>query len=171
MDGLALAVLGAVAIIAGPAGHRTAPVESFASAPGETLLRQGELVVALRIPPPKPRSGAAYLRFTPRREMDLAVAGVAAIVELSEDLSTVVLARVALGAVAPTVLMPRDVGDCLANQRPSEQAYEQAASLAAGAVHPISDVRGSAAQRRHLAGVLTKRALRAAVQRARGDAP
>ena len=166
-----MAVLVAEVVVEGPVGCRVIGIESFIRAPGETVLAQGELVVALHVPAPKARTGSAYTRFTPRDEMDLAVAGVAAFVELSEDLGRILCARVALGAVAPTVLMPQEVGDCLANQRPSEEVFEKAAGLAASAVRPISDVRGSAAQRRHLASVLTKRALRTAVRRARGDTP
>ena len=166
----ALAVLGAEAIIEGPAGRRCEPVESLAKAPGETVLGTGDLLVAIRLPPPRARSGACYLRFTPRGEMDLAVAGAAAYVELDTDFWTIVCARIALGAVAPTVLVPQDAGDALAGKTPSEEAFALAGAMAQQAVRPITDVRGSSAQRRHLAGVLTRRALRTAVRRARGEA-
>ena len=68
-----LIVLDAHAIVAGPADTRTTvPVAAFCTAPGQTVLAQGEMLVAIRIPPPAPHTGAAYVRFTPRREMDIA---------------------------------------------------------------------------------------------------
>ena len=79
----AMIVLGAEAVVAGPGGRRTVPVAAFCTAPGRTVLGEGELVVAFSFPAPQPHSGAAYLRFIPRGEMDIAVAGVGAWVALS----------------------------------------------------------------------------------------
>jgi CO/xanthine dehydrogenase FAD-binding subunit len=173
----AMIVLGATCTVAGPGFTRTVPVETFCTAPGETVLGPGELLVSIHFPAPTPRSGARYLRFTPRREMDIAVAGAGAWVALSEDGSgsrdhaVIADARIALAAVAPTPLRPAAAGAALVGRAPTEQAFAEAARLAQEAAHPISDVRGTAPQRRHLVGVLVRRALRGAVDRARGDQP
>ncbi len=161
----ALIVLGATCTIAGPGGTRAVPAASFCTAPGAAVLGRGEVLVSIHLPPPMPHSGASYLRFTPRREMDLAVAGAGAWVATSEDRSRIVDARIALSAVAPTPLFVGAAGEALVGQAPTEEAYAEAALLAQRAARPISDVRGTEAQRRHLVGVLVKRALRAAVGR------
>jgi CO/xanthine dehydrogenase FAD-binding subunit len=162
----ALIVLDAACVIAGPAGARTVPVRAFCTAPGQTVLRRGEILASIHLPPPTPGSGAHYLRFIPRHEMDIAVVGVGAWVVLQEG--RISDARIALGAVAPTPLSVDDAAAALIGRGPSEDAYADAARQAQEAACPIDDVRGSIAQRRHLVGVLTKRALRGAVARARG---
>ncbi len=167
----ALIVLGAACTIAGPFGNRIVPVECFCTAPGQTVLNKGEMLVSMHLPIPQPNSGARYLRFIPRNEMDLAVAGVGASVVLSEDHETISAARIALGAVAPTPLFASAPGKYLIGKVPSEEVVAEAATLAQQVTRPISDVRGTAAQRRHLAGVLTKRALRGAIVRAKGGQP
>jgi len=165
----ALIVLGATCAIVGPSGARTVPVERFCTGPGRNVLAPGEMLVSIHLPPPKPRSGARYLRFIPRNEMDIAVVGVGASVVLSEDLARITAARIALGAVAPTPLLAEDAGASLVGKPPSEETIAEAAALAREAARPITDVRGTAAQRRHLVGVLAKRALRGAIQRAGGS--
>ncbi|MCL6430988.1 MAG: xanthine dehydrogenase family protein subunit M [Anaerolineae bacterium] len=167
----ALIVHGAVCTVASREGTRQVPVARFCTGPGQTVLGPGELLVSVRVPPPRPRSGARYLRFTPRYEMDIAVVGVAAWLELSEGLTTIANARIALGAVAPTPLLAVEAGASLVGRTPSAAAFAEAAALAQSIGAPISDVRGTAAQRRHLVGILTRRALEGALQRARGAEP
>lgn len=166
----ALIVLGATAMLAGPHGTRTVPVADFCTAPGKTVLRPGELLIALHIPPPAPHSGARYLRFIPRGEMDIAVAGAGAWLALSEDKLTITGARIALSAVAPTPLWVKAAGETLVGKAPTEEAFAEAAAIAQETARPISDVRGTVAQRCHLVGVLTRRALHGAYQRAKGEA-
>ena len=163
----ALIVHRAVCIIAGPGGRREAPVEAFCTAPGQNVLQRGEFLVALRVPPPPPRFGAGYLRFIPRNEMDIAVVGAGASVVLDQDRATFVSARIALGAVAPTPLLAPEAGEYLAGKPVSAEAIAQAARIAQAASRPISDMRGTAAQRKHLSAVLVRRALEKAVERAR----
>lgn len=163
-----LIALGAVCEIAGPGGRRTLAVEDFCTAPGRNALQDGELLVALTFPAPKPNSGAAFERFIPRNEMDIAVVNAAANVTLSADGSTFESARIALGAVAPTPLFVKAAGDALAGKPVSEETIAAAAAAASAAAKPITDMRGSAAQRTHLAGVLTKRVINKAIERAKG---
>jgi CO/xanthine dehydrogenase FAD-binding subunit len=162
-----LIVLGATCEIAGPSGRRSVPVEQFCSGPGQNVLQAGELLVSLTFPPPAPKSGAAFERFIPRNEMDIAVANAAASVVLTSDGSRFESARIAIGACAPTPLFVEAAGPLLAGQIVDEGALEAAAEAARAAVRPITDMRGSAAQRRHLAGVLTERVINTAVRRAR----
>jgi len=165
----ALIVHQATCIIAGPRGYREVPVEEFCIAPGQTILQRGEFLVWLQVPPPQPGFGAAYLRFTPRNEMDIAVVGAGASVVLDESGTSFVSARVALAAVAPTPLFVPEAGAWLAGRKVSAETIEEAARLAQAAARPITDMRGTAAQRRHLSAVLTRRALEKAVQRAREE--
>jgi CO/xanthine dehydrogenase FAD-binding subunit len=160
-----LLVLGSQVEIAGSGGRRQVPVEGFFAGPGRTILGRNEILIGLAIPTPAPRSGGLYERHTPRAEMDIAVVGVAALVTLEPDRDLIREVRIALGAVAPTPLRAPETEAFLAGQPPSEDVFERGAELAAEASRPISDVRGSAAFRRHLVRVMTARCLRAAVER------
>ncbi len=155
----------ATARIAGPDGVREVPVENFCTGPGRNVLEPGELLVSLHLPSPLPNSGGRYLRFIPRNEMDIAVVGVGAVLTLSESGETITSARVALGAVGPTPLFVTEVGDSLAGKAPSAEAFAAAAALAQTAARPITDMRGTAEHRKHLVGVLTRRALQGALER------
>ena len=161
-----LIALEGVCDIAGPKGTRSVPVEQFCTAPGKTVLQRGEFLVRIRFPPPKEQSGAAYLRFIPRNEMDIAVVGAGVSVQLDAAKTKCTSARIAIAAVAPTPLLVPDAGAALVGAL-SEQLIEKAASLAQAAARPISDMRGDADYRRHLVGVLVKRALAIAIDRAK----
>src|SRR5262252_6081706 len=103
----AIMAAGAIATIVGPNGRREAPVETIATGPGKTSLGKGEIVASFTLPKRPPRSGDAYLRFIPRTEMDIAVVGAG--VNLTLDAGGVCTqARVALGAVAPRVLLVKE---------------------------------------------------------------
>jgi carbon-monoxide dehydrogenase medium subunit len=162
----ALIVLRAVCLIHGPAGSRQLPVEQFCTAPGRNALGPGEFLVAVHLPPPPAGFGAAYLRFIPRNEMDIAVVGAGASVTLDAAHKTIVSARIALGAVAPVPLFVPEAGEWLAGRAVSPEALETAARIAQQAAKPIDDLRGSAVQRKRLAAVLTRRALEKALARA-----
>jgi CO/xanthine dehydrogenase FAD-binding subunit len=144
--------------IAGPAGQREEPLETFILAPGRTNLAAGELLVAVVLPPVATGSAATYLRFTPRREMDIAVAGVAAWLHL-DAAGAVAGARILLASVGPTPVRATSAEWHLLGERPSPALFQSAGQLAAGDARPISDTRGSADYRRSLVAVLTARAL------------
>jgi CO/xanthine dehydrogenase FAD-binding subunit len=165
-----LIVLGARCNIAGPGGRRQVSAEHFCLAPGQSRLESGELLVSLHFPPPEPRSGSYYLRFIPRNEMDIAVVGAAAWLVLGDDGETITDARLALAAVAPTPLYVEAARGVLVGTRGEDEAIDKAAEAARAAVRPITDMRGSDTQRRHLARILTRRALRGALRRAKGEA-
>ncbi len=153
--------------IAGPEGVREVPVEEFCTAPGRTVLGRGELLVGVRLAAPQRHSGAAYLRFIPRNEMDIAVVGAGVAVTMDEQRTRCLAARIALAAVAPTPLLVPAAGAALVDGDLSEVHLERAAALAQAAAQPISDMRGDAEYRRHLVGVLVKRALHGALDRAK----
>lgn len=164
-----LIAYGAICNIAGPNGRRELPVEEFCVGPGRNALENGEFLISLSIPAPKPGFGAAYLRFIPRNEMDIAVVGVGAAVQLDESRSKFVSARISLGAVAPTPLFVKEAGDSLVGKSVTDEAVAEAAKIAQAAAKPISDMRGTAEYRKHLAGVITRRTLENAIKRAKAS--
>ena len=165
----ALIVHSATCVVAGLNGRREVAIEDFCVGPGKTILQDGEFLVSIVLPAPQPGFGAAYLRFIPRNEMDIAVVGAGASVVLDETRSVIRSARIALGAVAPTPLFVAAAGDALAGQPISDEVIEHAARLAQEAARPITDMRGTAEFRKHLSAVLTRRALNAAIARAKAS--
>ena len=161
----ALIALGATARLAGPKGERQVKVEDFVLSPGRTVIQPGELLVELLIPAPAPHSADAYLRFIPRNEMDIAVVGVGASITLDGDKCAA--ARIALGAVAATPLYAAKASQALIGKKLDAAAIDNAAKLAMEQASPIDDMRGTAEFRRHLVGVLTRRTLERAAERAR----
>jgi xanthine dehydrogenase FAD-binding subunit len=164
-----LIAYGAICNIAGPNGRRSMAVENFCISPGRNALQKGEFLVSLHIPAPKAGSGAAYLRFIPRNEMDIAVVGVGATVQLDKSGKKFEAARISLGAVAPTPLFVQAAGDALVGQAVNEASIAKAAQIAQDAAKPISDMRGTAEYRKHLAGVITRRTLEKAIERAQAN--
>ena len=160
-----LIALNARCRIGGPNGERDVAVEEFCTAPGRNVLQQGELLVSIHLPAPASGSGARYLRFIPRNEMDIAVAGAGVQVVLENG--NFRSARIALASVAPTPLYVREAGDALADKEVNAESIGEAAELARQAARPITDMRGTAEYRRHLCGVLTRRALESAIAKAR----
>jgi carbon-monoxide dehydrogenase medium subunit len=163
----ALMALGATLRIAGPAGERTLPVADFFTGPGQNVLQPGEILVSIQVPPLPPQSAAFYHRFIPRNEMDIAVASSGVYLAL-DDAGRIADARVALGAVAPTPILVPAARDALLGREPGAEAFAAAGEAARAAASPIDDMRGSVIQRRHLARVLTVRALENALRRIRG---
>ncbi len=155
----------ATVTIAGPSGRRTAPVEDIVTGPGQTSLSRGEIVVSFNLPARKPRSGDAYLRFTPRTEMDIAVVGAA--VNLTLDQNGVCTdACVSLGAVAPRPLVVEPAARALVGTSVDEDAKEALSQAASAACRPINDKRGTIEFRKEVAGVLAGRAAEIARERA-----
>ena len=161
--------LGGEARINGPNGWRTMPAADFCTGPGRNALQDGELLVAIQLPAPAANSGTAYLRFIPRNEMDIAVAGVSSTVQLDASGQTIESARIALASVGPTPILATAAGDSLAGQAVSDDAIAEAGRLASEAATPITDMRGTIRQRHHLVAVLTRRTLNIAIRRARGE--
>ena len=161
-----LIVSEARAVVAGPDGERTVPVAEVATGPGATSLGPGELIVEFELDEPPARTSDAYLRLIPRTEMDIAVVGAAARITLDVN-GRVAAAAIALGAVAPTVVRVPDAEAALIGSEPSGEALAAVEAAAAAAANPIDDKRGTIAYRRQVAGVMARRAVSIAAERAR----
>ncbi|MDP6953235.1 MAG: xanthine dehydrogenase family protein subunit M [Alphaproteobacteria bacterium] len=161
----AMVAAGAICTVVGPNGSRDVAVEDIPTGPGQTSLAAGELVVDFRLPARPENSSDAYLRFIPRTEMDIAVVGAG--VSLSLDGSgNVSAARVALGAVAPTVLRVDAAAEAIVGTSLDDAALDALAAAASAACNPIDDKRGTAEYRIQVAGVLARRAALIAKERA-----
>ena len=161
----ALVAVNAKVNIIGPQGERSCNVEEIPIAPGKTSLKKGEFIVSVDIPYRPEFSSDAYLRFTPRTEMDIAVVGCA--VNVTMDGDKCVDARVALGAVAPTALLVEEASVLLIGSSFEEDLVEKAAQACENACNPIEDKRGTVSYRKKVSKVLFKRALDKAIERAK----
>ena len=119
-------VYGASAHIVSARGARDVPVEEICTGPGRTSLADDEILVSLSIPVPAANSGAAFLRFIPRNEMDIAVANAAARVDLDETGETIKTARIAVGAVAPVPLFVEEAGAALNGKPVTDESIAEA---------------------------------------------
>jgi carbon-monoxide dehydrogenase medium subunit len=153
--------------ITGPNGTREIAVEDIPAGPGKTNLAKGEIISAIIVPPRGENAGDCYLRFTPRTEMDIAVVGCAVSLRLEGD--TITEARVALGAVAPTVILVPEAADAIVGTTLDDAAIAALVAAAEKAANPITDKRGTAEFRTEVAGVLAKRAAKTAYARAKGE--
>ena len=162
----AMIAAGASASILGPSGRREVRVEDLAAGPGKTSLAKGEIVTAFVLPRRAPRSGDAYLRFTPRTEMDIAVVGVGVNLTL-DDKGVCSQARVSLGAVAERALLVPEAAATLIGTKVDAAALARLAAAASAACRPIDDKRGTKEFRIKVAGVLARRAAQIALERAR----
>lgn len=160
-----LTAMNASAVLWSADGQREVPLREFFVGPRATVRGEGELLLAVIVPKPPPGFGAAYARFQLRNGNAIAVAAVAASLLLADD-DTVQDARIVLGAVAPIPKLIESAGARLIGRPPDEDAFRAAADATAPEAEPICDLRGSAQFRRELVGVLTRRALTAALQRA-----
>jgi len=165
-----LVSLEATARVASVRGERLIPLEQFFVGVRRTVLEPDEILVDLRIPPPPPRTSGAYIKLYTRPAMDLAIVGVAATVTLAADNATIQQAAICLGAVAPTPIRAREAEEILIGRPLDENILAEAGQAAARAARPISDVRASAEYRREQCDLMTRRAVRLAVERARAAA-
>ena len=159
---------GARVVVTGPNGTREVAVENIPAGPGKTKLQPGEMIEAVLLPPRGKQGGDAYLRFIPRTEMDIAVVGVG--ISLTLDGDKVIAARVALGAVAPTVLLVEAAANAIIGTTLDDAALAGLTAAVRAAATPISDKRGTAEFRKEVVGVLAGRAARIAYDRAKGAA-
>ena len=163
----ALYAAAATAVIVGPNGRREVPVEQVPTGPGRTSLGRDEFILEFRLPPRPAGSGDAYLRFIPRTEMDIAVVGCGVSVTLDAS-GVCTAARVAVGAVSPTVIMVPAAAEALIGHSLDADTLARLDAAAQAAAKPISDKRGTIEYRTKVAGVLARRAAAIAFDRARG---
>jgi len=162
----AMIAAGARVSITGPEGDRELAVEDIPAGPGKTVLKKGEIITALILPPRGENGGDAYQRFIPRTEMDIAVVGCG--INLTVEGEVITAARMALGAVAPTAVLVPAAADALVGRTLDEAALAALAELAEASCNPIDDKRGTIKFRTHVAGVLARRVAQIAYDRAKG---
>jgi CO/xanthine dehydrogenase FAD-binding subunit len=162
----ALVANAGMCVIAAPGGQRELPVEQFVVGVGKNALQPGEFLLGIKFKRPASRTGDAYLRFIPRTEMDIAVAGAGVSVTLDAK-GVCTAARVAIAAVAPTVILVPAAGKALVGSTLDEKALDAAGAACSAAASPISDKRGTADYRRKVVAVLCKRATKIAAERAK----
>lgn len=177
--GAPLTVLDGRVVLQSTRGERQVPVAELWTGPGTTSAENDELCTRVEIPAPASPSGSAYVRLEYRRAMEIAVVGAAARIGLDPDGSgRIAAASVALTAVAPTIIGVAGVSDMLAGTTVAgahdqstvidEEALAAVAAAASEQASPISDLRASDVYRRHCVGVMAKRAVVAAAERAQG---
>ena len=147
-------------------GERTIGLEALWTGPGKTSAAPDELLVAVDLPAPADGTGSSYVRLEYRRQMEIAVVGATALVVLRDD--NVIDARISITALTPTIRRVPEAEAALVGSGADADAVKAAARAAAAAATPISDVRGSAEYRRAMAEVMARRAIAAALTRARG---
>ncbi len=162
----ALVAAGARVEVTGASGVREMRVEDIPVSPGKTSLEAGEIISTINLPARGENGGDAYLRFIPRTEMDIAVVGCGINLRLNGD--KIVDARVALGAVAPTVLLVEEAAKAIVGTTLDDKAVEALMQAVRAACSPIDDKRGTAEFRIEVAGVIAKRTARIAYDRAKG---
>ena len=163
----ALIAAGCKAVIAGPGERKEIPIENFHLGPGKTILENGQMLVALKFPKRNNNSADAYLRMTPRTEMDIAVVGCGVNISIENGVCT--NARVSLGAVAPKPLLINEASDIMVGSSLDEETLEKVSKICRDSCNPIDDKRGTIDYRTKVAGVLFKRATLLAADRIRGN--
>ena len=153
-----LIALGGQAVIASRAGQRRVALDEFFVDYFETALQPGEVLVAVELPPLPGGTRVTYKKFLPRTQDDYATVSVAAALRMGPD-STCEEVRLALGAAATTPVRARQVETAPRGQRLTPSAIDEAAALVRDEVDPLDDLRGSAAYKREMARVWTRRAL------------
>ncbi|MFQ5553148.1 MAG: FAD binding domain-containing protein [Thermoplasmata archaeon] len=159
-------VLGAQVVAQGPKGSRTIPVREFFVDTFETDLEDNEILTEVQVPTPRPNQGNAYIKIE-KRAGDFSIAAVAANVILNAD-GTVKEAGIGLTSVGPTPLFAEEASNHLAGGSADEATIARAAELAEQVADPVSDLRGPAEYKRAMVGVLTRRTVGKALERAGG---
>ena len=163
----ALVAAGCTVTIAGPNGSKNIPIETFHKGPGKTVLENGEVLVSINFPKRAANSSDAYLRMTPRTEMDIAVVGCGVNITMENGICT--HARVSLGAVAPTPLLIEEASEIMVGTDINADIIQKVSKLCMEACNPINDKRGTIDYRTKVAGVLFKRSVLIAIDRIKGN--
>ena len=157
-----LLVLRAEVTILGPSAQRRIPLEEFFLGPGQTALRQDEVLTEVRVPPLPRRMGSSFLKIA-RTSQDLAKVNVAIAVNIMDDVCEDV--RIALGAVGPTPIRAKKAEEVIRGRKPEERLIEEAAKVASEEIKPRNSIRSTAEYRKMVSKVLVKRAMIKALER------
>ena len=165
----ALIVLGAEVELKGKGKNRMVPLSGFFTGPGSSVIESGEVLTRIIIPPAPPFTGGDYIKLGHRAALEIAIVAVASRLTLDKPDGVIVDARIVLSAVAPTAIHAVSAEKALTGQRPSEELFTRAASLAVTDCTPISDIRGGAEYRRDMVNTLVRRTLTKAYHDAAGE--
>lgn len=168
-SGPALVALDALVTVAGPGGRRQLPLTGFFSGPRKSMLQPEDLLLNVIIPTENMGKPADFQKFGLRKGQALALVNAAASLRVDWERNWCVAPRIALGAVAPTVIRAWAAEAYLEERAITPEAFAEAARIAVGEARPISDFRASADYRRDLIAVLTRRALTNAYARAKAQ--
>jgi CO/xanthine dehydrogenase FAD-binding subunit len=161
-----LMAYGASAVMTKTSGERSVDLNDFFTGPGKTVMAPDELLTKIVIKEPQGHYGDSYIKLGVRQTLEISLVNVAAFISLDGPDGPIREARIVLGSVGPTPIRALSAEDVLAGQMPSESLFAQAGEAAARDSKPIDDFRGSAEYRRDMVGVLTRRALNMALNRA-----
>jgi CO/xanthine dehydrogenase FAD-binding subunit len=164
-SGPVLQVYDASITVTGPKGKRAIPLTEWFLGPRKTVLRKGEIATGLRVPLPKKKHAACFVKLRRYRGEDLAQASVTVMALAGNEY------RVSYGSVAPAPIRGRGVEQLLNGQALTETLIRQAVRLVPQEISPITDIRSTKEYRLHMVGVMLERALRAAVSRLEGKGP
>jgi CO/xanthine dehydrogenase FAD-binding subunit len=162
-----LLCFGASALLRSASGERTVSLDELWTGPGATIADPQELLVGIDVPAWGPETGSAYVRLEYRRQMEIAIVGVTAVVRLEGG--SVADTRLAITALAPTIRRVPDAEAALTGSAGGDEAIAAAARAVVAGSSPIADVRGSAEYRSAMAEVIARRAIAIALARARGE--
>lgn len=157
-----LLVMDAVLTVAGPGGERKIPLEAFFEGPGRTCMDLTEILTCITAPQADAGTGMAFLKVG-RVSQDIAIANAAALLVMEGE--TCRKCRIAAGAVAPVPLRLHKVEALLEGKKVDQELVEEAGRMAVAEVQPITDVRATEGYRRHISGVLVKKAIQKAMER------
>jgi len=164
-------VLNAELKLKSAAGERQVSVNEFFLGPGETVIEPHELLLSVHVETPPPWSGGSYIKLGARKTLEISMVNVATLLTLESPDGPIVDVRIALGAVAPTPVRAYGAEQLLIGEQPSEELFQRAGEVGVGLCSPITDHRGTMEYRCMMIEVLTKRALRSALEQARSWKP
>ena len=162
-----MVAMGAKVKIYGPKGERVIPIGELFAGVGRTTLQAGEIVTELQLDTPPPNTGFIYIKHSPRSQMDISIVGVASVITLDPDNGHCIDARIALGAVGPTVFSAKKAEALMKGSELTDDVLTRAATAAAEESNPIGDIRAPAEYRKDMVEVLTKRATKYAFDMAK----
>lgn len=162
-----LMAYGARALLIKSSGERIVDLGDFFEAPGKTVMEPDEILTRIIIEVPRGPYGGSYIKLGVRQTLEISLVNVAAFISLDGPDGPINKARIVLGSVGPTPIRALSAEEVLSGQLPADTLFERAGEAAAHDAQPIDDFRGSAEYRRDMVAVLTRRALNAALDRAR----
>jgi len=150
-------------------GEREVELDKFFVGPGETIIKEDEILTNIVIDEPPPLSGGNYIKLGHRKALEIAIVAVASWIVLDKPDGVIKDAKIILSSVAPKAIHAVSAEKILIGEKPTNKLIEKAASVASNDCSPIDDIRGSAQYRRAMVEVLTKRTLTAALKQAKNS--